>query len=139
MGIDGSECSAAAAFAFQDAALRHTDLPAVEVRAPREVGTPDFEEESLLALSRTLAGWRERYPDVSVRQEVRMGHPAAELALAAAHAQCLVVGSEAVAGRHETYPDVDLTHEVIRGHPVEELAKACEHALAVVPVGRGDA
>ena len=48
-------------------------------------------------LSETLAGWREKYPDVVVHSAVVTDHPVSGLVTAATGAQLLVVGSR---GRH---------------------------------------
>lgn len=99
VGVDGSEVSErAVALAFEEAELHAVDLLAIRVRRPREANTPESVQESLLELSQTLAGWREKFPGVSVRHQVAVGTPAMALARAAADARCLVVGSRGRGG-----------------------------------------
>jgi len=99
LGVDGSAVSeAAVAFAFEEASLVGGELLAVEVRPARAAGRPDFLDESLLDISEALAGWRGKYPDVPVRQEVLTGHPAHMLATAAENAHVLVVGTRGRGG-----------------------------------------
>ncbi|MFF7408997.1 universal stress protein [Streptomyces lydicus] len=99
VGVDGSAASApAVSCAFEEAAAWDADLLAVQVRRPRHGDWPEDLEESALDISEALAGWREKYPQVLVRQEVVVGNPAVKLAEAAADARCLVVGSRGVGG-----------------------------------------
>lgn len=99
VGVDGSAASSpAVAFAFEEAALSEADLVAVQVRRPRHGDWPADIQESLIDVSEALAGWGEKYPQVSARQEVVIGHPASQLALSAAAARCLVVGSRGLGG-----------------------------------------
>lgn len=99
VGVDGSAASApAVSFAFEEAAAWDADLLAVQVRRPRHGDWPEHLEESAIDISEALAGWREKYPQVTVRQEVMLGNPAVKLAEAATEARCLVVGSRGVGG-----------------------------------------
>ncbi len=86
LGVDPSGNSEAAiAFAFDEAALRGTSIDAVLVwddvadrsfaRFVADIGQLDDEEEHAV-LGEALAGWRDKYPDVSVRQVVLRGRPA---------------------------------------------------------------
>jgi nucleotide-binding universal stress UspA family protein len=98
VGVDGSAASAGAvAAAFEEAASTGADLVAVQVRRRRDVGLPQFPEDSELVLSEQLAGYQEKYPDVVVHEEILTGKPGAVLARAARSARCLVVGTR---GRH---------------------------------------
>lgn len=126
VGIDGSAaCEAAIGFAFEEAALGQVDLQAVEVRRPREADRPDLVEESLLDLSESLAGWREKYPDVRVRHEVLTGDPAQMLSTAARHARCLVIGSRGRGG----------FQGLVLGSTGRVLVNRCHSPLVVVPPG----
>ena len=114
VGVDGSANSAAAiAFAFDEAAVRGVDLVAVLTfddwaaqglaSRPLEFSVAGTQEEHAV-MSEELAGWREKYPDVSVRQEVFRGQAAdclvgfAEHAPPAQQPQMIVVGSRGRGG-----------------------------------------
>ncbi len=105
VGIDGSPASeSATAIAFDEASWRGvelitvhawsdahaSDIPSVEWSAQQAVG-----EE---ALAERLAGWRERYPDVSVRRRIVLDAPARHLLEEAESSQLLVVGSHGRGG-----------------------------------------
>ncbi|GAB7035469.1 universal stress protein [Streptomyces sp. NPDC021749] len=99
VGVDGSQASVpAVAFAFEQAAVSGADLRAVQVRRPRHGDWPADLEESYVDISEALAGWQEKYPQVTVHQAVVMGSPAVQLAEAAVDARCLVVGSRGLGG-----------------------------------------
>ncbi|BDM69371.1 universal stress protein [Streptomyces nigrescens] len=99
VGVDGSVASVSAvAFAFEEAAVCGVELRAVQVRRPRYGDWPADLQESYIDISEALAGWQEKYPQVTVDQEVVMGSPAVQLAEAAVDARCLVVGSRGVGG-----------------------------------------
>ncbi|MDO3110591.1 universal stress protein [Mycobacteroides abscessus] len=106
VGIDDSESSdGAAAWAFEEAAMRETELVAVHVwnnippgyvyaytawSAMDSAGEQQRQEQ---LLAERLAGWQEKYPDVPVRRVVAVGHPADVLLSQAAGAQLIVTGS----------------------------------------------
>ncbi|NJP34904.1 universal stress protein [Micromonospora thermarum] len=105
VGVDGSELSTEAiGFAFEEAARR--DAPLVAVHAwlyPTPVGPGDIlplvydldvfggEEERLLVES--LAGFAERYPQVTVRHRLVRGSPGRVLVEESKEAQLVVVGA----------------------------------------------
>jgi nucleotide-binding universal stress UspA family protein len=105
LGVDGSpESSAAVAYAFEEASLRSAPLAAVHawrhpaVREPGDmlplvydVEETRQEEERLVA--EALAGWRTRYPDVTVTATLVRGGTRAALLDASAGARLLVVGA----------------------------------------------
>lgn len=114
VGVDGSPAAwAAAERAFAEAAARQATVRTVAVASRASHGvfaaleTPDAEgtpeQGAALAkarrfLSESLAGHRERYPDVPVEEEVVVGHPAEVLVTESQHADLVVVGSRGRGG-----------------------------------------
>lgn len=105
VGIDGSPASeAAVAVAFDEAALRGVELIAVHAWSDLTVYAYPNEEWIALRpqaeeiLAERLAGWQERYPDVTVRRVVARDHPAHQLLVHAESAQLVVVGSHGRGG-----------------------------------------
>ncbi|MCX2932660.1 universal stress protein [Mycobacterium sp. CVI_P3] len=110
VGIDGSACSEyATEIAFDEASRRGVDL--VAMHAWSDMGPIDFAsvnwapiewrnikvaEEEVLA--ERLAGWRERYPDVTVHRHVVCDRPTPRLLERAQSAQLIVVGSHGRGG-----------------------------------------
>jgi nucleotide-binding universal stress UspA family protein len=100
VGIDGSSVSEAAlAFAFDAAAARGVDLVTVHAWSSTAI---DEELESLVdwdavvedaVLAERLAGWGQKYPQVSVRRTVVRDRAVRALVDASAEAQLVVVGS----------------------------------------------
>ncbi|MEV0146062.1 MULTISPECIES: universal stress protein [unclassified Nonomuraea] len=99
VGVDGSSATARVLdVAFAEARLRGASLRAVHAWVwPRAGGFDPADQESerdeLAALKEGFAARRERFPEVSVVEEVVHGHPVAVLRQAAAGADLLVVGS----------------------------------------------
>ncbi|MFF0455758.1 universal stress protein [Nocardia africana] len=105
VGVDGSPLSeGAVAAAFEEAAERGAELVAVHAWSDLTfgsfVGDPytwfpmsDIEVNEEAILAERLAGWQEKYPDVSVRRHISMAEPAAHLQRWSESAQLLVVGS----------------------------------------------
>jgi nucleotide-binding universal stress UspA family protein len=105
VGVDGSELSEAAiGFAFQAASTAGEPLTAVHawkhpvqlgpgVVIPQVYDDGSVREDERLALSESVAGWSEKYPDVPVEQKVVPWHPVKALAEESKSARLLVVGS----------------------------------------------
>ena len=105
VGIDGSPASElATAIAFDEASRRGVDLMAVhawsDVTASElpELDWSAVEAAAQRSLAESLAGWQERYPDVTVHREVVRDRPAHQLAEKSESAQLVVVGSHGRGG-----------------------------------------
>ena len=106
VGVDGSPASEeAVAIAFDEASLRGVDLIAVHTWTEYTSDTAyayarqylseldDVEAREAERLAERLAGWQEKYPDVTVRRVVTRDRPVRCLLHHATDAQLLVVGS----------------------------------------------
>jgi nucleotide-binding universal stress UspA family protein len=100
VGIDGSPASELATeIAFDEASRRGVNLVAVHAWSDREIlelpgldwSLVKAEEERLLAEG--LAGWQERYPDVTVHRLLVCDRPARALVETSEAAQLVVLGS----------------------------------------------
>lgn len=111
VGIDGSAVSESAIdFAFQAASARGAGLTVVHAWAQPDPFVDEAyavlsesatrQTEARLAVSESLAGWRDKFPDVAVTQVIADGHPVDALLAEAAQAQAalLVVGSRGRGG-----------------------------------------
>jgi nucleotide-binding universal stress UspA family protein len=110
VGVDGSEVSAAAVeFAFEEAGLRGVPLVAVHTWVdvsvgetwsvlPFDIDWQEVAEDERRLLAERMAGWREKYPDVEVRQQVIRDRPVRGLLAQAEGAQLIVVGSRGRGG-----------------------------------------
>jgi nucleotide-binding universal stress UspA family protein len=99
VGIDGSTSDLATAIAFEEASLRHAGLIAlhswndVNMNAiPGYDWSPTTTKEGHV-LDEALAGWRERYPDVSVQNRLVSDRAAHAIVEASESAQLVVVGT----------------------------------------------
>jgi nucleotide-binding universal stress UspA family protein len=105
LGIDGSPASElATAIAFDEASRRGVDLTAVHAWSDVEIfelpgldwSAVKAEEERSLAES--LAGWQERYPDVTVHRILVCDRPARVLVEKSESAQLVVLGNRGRGG-----------------------------------------
>lgn len=105
VGVDGSPASeAATAWAFDEASRRGVDLVALhawsDLGATPTIGMDweQFEEDGKEVLAERLAGWREKYPDVSVQRRIVYNRPVHWLVEESEKAQLVVVGSHGRGG-----------------------------------------
>ncbi|PPJ19492.1 universal stress protein [Nocardia nova] len=105
VGVDGTENSEPAiGVAFDEASRRKVPLIAVhtwsDISLPEVAvaGWDTVRESERAALSESLAGWREQYPDVDVRPVVWADRPARALLAESEHSQLVVVGSHGRGG-----------------------------------------
>jgi len=100
VGVDGSPASELATeIAFDEASRRHVSLIALHAWSNRElvelpgIDWPKVKAEEERLMSEALAGWQERYPDVTVSKLLVCEQPARALVETSQSAQLVVVGS----------------------------------------------
>ncbi|KRQ25430.1 MULTISPECIES: universal stress protein [Mycobacteroides] len=104
LGIDGSPASErATAIAFAEASHRKVPLVAVHAWHDWNVVGPEIDldvtvNEEKQTLAERLAGWQERYPDVTVERRVVCDLARHYLVEESAHTQLVVVGSHGRGG-----------------------------------------
>jgi nucleotide-binding universal stress UspA family protein len=105
VGIDGSRASElATAIAFDEASWRGVDLVALHVWGDADMSTVFGVDPSVVqsaadkTLAESLAGWQERYPEVTVQRVVEFERPVRHLLDQAERAQLVVVGSHGRGG-----------------------------------------
>ncbi|OBH98134.1 universal stress protein [Mycobacterium sp. E2733] len=105
VGVDGSPASELAIeVAFDEASRRGVGLTAlhawsdITISDLPEADWSSLEAEAHRSLAENLAGWQERYPDVTVQRLVVRDQPARQLAEKSEAAQLLVVGSHGRGG-----------------------------------------
>ena len=103
VGVDGSaNCQAAVQYAFEAATERDAELAVVfawhqPTRWPEgwpltSENKPRYPADYDLIISESIAGWREKYPNVTVTTIAEAEHPAEALARQAADADLVVIG-----------------------------------------------
>lgn len=112
VGVDGSPASAAAVrFAFEEASIRGCALIALHTWTDAYLGSvsnvdrsafdrTDLEQREEELLTRQVAGWQEKYPDVRVTRVVKRDWPVRTLLDYDREAQLLVVGSRGLGAYH---------------------------------------
>ncbi|MEU4311941.1 universal stress protein [Nocardia sp. NPDC024068] len=110
VGVDGSPVGdTAVAAAFTEAAERETELVAVHTWSDLtftefastgyiEIPAEDLQTAEQAVLAERMAGWQQRYPEVTVRREVYPSTPAQHLREWSERAQLVVVGSRGRGG-----------------------------------------
>jgi nucleotide-binding universal stress UspA family protein len=106
VGVDGSPAGdAAVGLAFEEASLRRAELVAVHTWLEHDsdaayvaamassLDRDALAERGMESLAERLAGWAEKYRDVTVVRRVTSGRPIVNLLAEAADAQLLLVGS----------------------------------------------
>ncbi|WP_227983912.1 universal stress protein [Nocardia spumae] len=105
VGVDGTDNSVPAiGVAFDEASRRR--VPLIAVHTWSDISLPEvavagwdaLRESERAALSESLAGWREQYPDVDVRPVVWADRPSRALLAESEHAQLVVIGSHGRGG-----------------------------------------
>lgn len=125
---DPHDATATLPFAFEEAALRGATLVAVHAwhLGPAPFGDHGFREtmahqadlakvsaDALHNLAETLRTWREKYPDVPVREDIAHGHPARVLASYTARADLVVIGRR---GGHDSGPAIGAVQHGVLNH-----------------------
>lgn len=106
VGVDGSPCAQLAlGWAVERAASRSAPLHAIRAWIapgapwrPADMDPAEVSRAELAALDEQLAGWRDRYPAVSITTEVVVANPAGALVEASENAQLVVVGTRGRGG-----------------------------------------
>ncbi len=121
---DPHEITEALSFAFEEAALRSADLVAVhtwhtflQAHGGTEDATGDAADsesaETGSMLGEALREWRDKYPAVTLRQDVVRGHPAQVLAGYSARADLVVIGRHGASG---SGPAIGSTQHAVLNH-----------------------
>ena len=133
VGIDGSATSEdAVAFAFEHASRTGVSVWAVLAFSPNQVTGglderifAEARENAQRQLSEAMAGWAEKYPDVTLREIVSEAHPAGALREAAKGAGLLVVGSHG-RGTFMRYALGSVSSDLLRTAPCNVVVVGAE-------------
>ena len=110
VAVDGSEASAAAiGYAFEHASISDAGLTVVHAwwweyvegilaESPWAGNWEEIRSGEEVVVAESIAGWREKYPDVEVAIHILRGHPVELLVEESAGADLLVVGSRGRGG-----------------------------------------
>jgi nucleotide-binding universal stress UspA family protein len=125
---DPGDADDALGFGFEAASLRGAKLTAVHAtsRGPASAGedaAAEWEAAVARRLEAVLRGWRQKYPEVSIAQDVVRGHPARVLASLSARADLVVIGRHSTPGG----PDGSSIQHAVLGH--------AHGPVAIVPPG----
>jgi nucleotide-binding universal stress UspA family protein len=147
---DPDDTAAALAYAFEEAAVRSATLVAVHSRnwsrcAPGHHGAggdaagqfgdaEDIAHQAELSLTEVLATWRDKYPGVTVWQDVVHDHPAHVLASYCARADLVVIGRHDGTGSHPAIGGIQHALLSHAGAPSQSSRPRAEEALCPVPV-----
>jgi nucleotide-binding universal stress UspA family protein len=124
VGVCGSHgTDAALAFGYDEAARRGATLAAVHCwrpfAGPLEPDRPERAAAADRALSEILAPWREKYPEVPVRQDTVRGHPGRILTWYSARADLVVIGRSP---QGSTRPVIGAVQHSLLGHACGPVA-----------------
>jgi nucleotide-binding universal stress UspA family protein len=135
---DPQDITATLSFAFEEAEMRGAHLvvvhtwfwspSALHLTGPGELMPSDpgqIPAEAASVLAASLESWREKYPEVRVRQDIVRGHPARVLASYSARADLVVIGRHAHPGGEG--PGIGSVQHVLLDHahgPVAVIAAA---------------
>jgi nucleotide-binding universal stress UspA family protein len=138
---DLRDATATLPFAFEEAALRGATLVAVNAWhwSPAPFGDngvrgtkahpadlAKVSADALHNLAETVRMWREKYPDVPVREDIAHGHPARVLASYTARADLVVIGRR---GGHDSGPAIGAVQHGVLNH--------AHGPVAIVPAKTG--
>jgi nucleotide-binding universal stress UspA family protein len=131
---DAADSEAPLAFAFDEASHRGAHLLAVQAwhyvpppgTGPRLATPPQVSADALTRLFQLLEPWQEKYPDVTVGEEIIHAHPGHALAKLSAAADLLVLG------RHRGSHTITDAHIGPVTHSVLSRAQC---PIAIVPAG----
>jgi nucleotide-binding universal stress UspA family protein len=91
VAVDGETAAESAlAFAFEEAALRHSDLVLLHAVAPDRA--PRDSRDAAVSIAELTAGWRADYPDLVVSEKLVSGEPESVISSVSGQAGLMVVG-----------------------------------------------